>query len=859
MPDQNLNLNFLNNYLPLANSYNEIAVNGNGLNAEWRSYFESLSKFNSTEIENRADNIQRLLKENGVAYNIYIDSSGGARPWELDPIPQIISITEWEKINEGLKQRAQLFSLILKDIYGPQNLIKQGIIPQELIYRHPGFLRSCVNLNLPNQDHLILYSTDLGRGNDGNLWTISDRAQAPSGYGYAMENRLAMSKVLPELFSENKVSRLYPFFEALQRALNAIAPNNIGNPRIVILTPGSENETYFEHSYLSAYLGLSLVQGNDLMVKDNYVWIKTIEGLEKVDVILRRMDDVYCDPLELKSESLLGVPGLLQVIRKGNVSIANPLGSSVIENAGLIPFLNKAANFLLGTGLILPSIATWWCGQPIEMNYVINNLPHLVVRRIYRRKAGVSSAIDGASLSLAEKEELIREIKAYPHLFAGQEKIGFSSTPSWIDGQLRPGHSLIRSFLVKNGDSFLAMPGGLTRTSYVKDSFIISNQTGGISKDTWVISNGNDNVSPSKSNIRSNDPSTYLKKDSLPSNTAENIYWVGRYSERLISNARFLHSVMQYVLLNSNQSESLAVSNTKKILLETLTHCTFGYPGFVSNKTFDATDLIENPWPELSKYLYDEQMHGSLAKNLLYFRKSIYNVRNFLSVDTWRIVRHLDGVLSNVKNNDTHDHLIMLADIDKLNTSIFAILGMNRENVRRTQEWVVLELGRKIEQALFSINFLQNIFKNKTNYQTEHDLLQAVLDATQSMVSYRFTYRDHLQLSLLLEMLVLDMNYPKSLVYLISKIISRINELPKVGNHEPEKEAELLMLESLSILNNTNGLSLSNFNFDSNEYVELNTIFDKLTDKLLETSAIISKIYFKHTLSQQQLYVTNFQ
>jgi uncharacterized circularly permuted ATP-grasp superfamily protein/uncharacterized alpha-E superfamily protein len=856
MPEQNLNLDFLNKYKPAANSYNEIAVDGNVLHPEWHSFFSSLGKLDSHEIENRANNIQRLLKENGVAYNIYIDSSGGARPWELDPIPQIISVSEWQKINSGLIQRAQLFSMILKDIYGQQNLIKDGIIPQELIYRHPGFLRSCVNLNLPNQDNLILYSTDLGRGKDGNLWTISDRAQAPSGYGYAMENRLAMSKVLPELFSDNKVSRLYPFFEALQRALNNIAPNNVENPRIVILTPGSENETYFEHSYLSAYLGLSLVQGTDLMVKDNYVWIKTIEGLEKVDVILRRMDDIYCDPLELKSDSLLGVPGLLHVIRKGNVSIANPLGSSVIENAGLIPFLNKASKYLLGTDLILPSIATWWCGQPNEMNYVINNLAHLVVRRIYRRKAGVSSAIDGDSLTAAQKEELIREIKANPHLFAGQEKIGFSSTPSWVNGELRPGHSLIRSFLVKNGDSFMAMPGGLTRTSYVKDSFIISNQSGGISKDTWVISSGSDNVRPSKSNIKSTDPSKYLKKDSLPSHTAENIYWVGRYSERLINNARLLHSVMQYVLLNSNQSDENTVSNTKKILLETLTHTTYGYPGFVSKKDYNAADLLKNPWPELSKYLYDDQKDGSLSKNLLYFRKSIYNVRNFLSVDTWRIVRHLDDVWSNVKNNDTHDRLIMMADIDKLNTSVFAILGMNRENVRRAQEWVVLELGRKIEQALFSINFLQNIFKNKTDEQTEHDLLQAVLIATQSMVSYRFTYRDHLQLSLLLEMLVLDMNYPKSLVYLISKIISRVNELPKVGNNESQKEAEFLMLEALSLLKTSNGISLSNFDFDSGEYEDLHNIFDKVSDKLYETSAIITKTYFKHTLSHQQLYVT---
>ena len=417
----------LQEYIPNLSLYNEILAADKNLLPDWKTFLSSLVRTGTEEIQSRNNDILRLLKENGVAYNIYNDPSGQSRPWELDPIPQIIPAKEWETINAGLIQRAELFDLILKDIYGEQKLIKDGIIPQELIYLHPGFLRSCVNIKLPGTQNLILYAADLARGADGRIWVISDRTQAPSGSGYTLENRHAMSTVLPEFFNNLSVKRLSPYFDALQNALTAIAPHKTENPRVVILTPGPDNETYFEHSYLAAYLGLTLVQGNDLIVKDNFVWLKTIEGLEKIDVILRRLDDSYCDPLELRSDSLLGVAGLVQVVRKGNVAIANPLGSSIVENAGLVPFLPAIAKYFWNKELLIPSIATWWCGQPKEMQYVIDNLRDLVIRRIFRNEAGTRATVDGASLSATEAAALIAKIEANPHLYTGQEKINFAS------------------------------------------------------------------------------------------------------------------------------------------------------------------------------------------------------------------------------------------------------------------------------------------------------------------------------------------------------------------------------------------------------------------------------------------------
>ena len=307
----------------------------------------------------------------------------------------------------------------MQDIYGEQKLIKNCILPLELVYSHTGFLQPCSGINLPGKYSLVLYSADMARSPDGKLWIISDRTQAPSGSGYALENRTVMTRVLPELFSGLQVRHLSPYFDALKNSLNELGARHHQNPRIVILTPGPGSETYFEHSYLSSNLGYTLVQGNDLMVKHNFVWLKTLSGLEKVDVIIRRIDDVYCDPLELKSDSQLGVAGLLQVVRSGNVSIANPPRSSILENPGLMPFLQNISKYLFGTGLLMPTIASWWCGQPKELRYVLNNIQSLVIKRIYRGTSR-STSVDGASLSLSQINELKQKILRYPFLYVGQ-------------------------------------------------------------------------------------------------------------------------------------------------------------------------------------------------------------------------------------------------------------------------------------------------------------------------------------------------------------------------------------------------------------------------------------------------------
>jgi uncharacterized circularly permuted ATP-grasp superfamily protein len=304
--------------------YNNL-IGDNATQAHWQIFFDSFAGLGNEEMLSRSNDIARFLKENGVMYNVHGEPSGLNRAWNLDAVPFFINAKDWTKIESGLLQRAELFNLILKDIYGAQRLIKDGVIPMDIIYGHPGFLRECCNIKQLHKHLLTIYSADMAQSRDGNIWILNDRTQAPSGFGYSLENRMAMARIVPELFQGLKVRRLSPFFNAFRTALNSMAPYQKGQPRIVILTPGPSNETYFEHSFLSSHLGFTLVEGDDLMVKDNFVWLKTLGGLEQVDVIIRRVDDIYCDPLELKADSQLGIPGLLQAVRNGNVRIANPL------------------------------------------------------------------------------------------------------------------------------------------------------------------------------------------------------------------------------------------------------------------------------------------------------------------------------------------------------------------------------------------------------------------------------------------------------------------------------------------------------------------------------------------------------
>lgn len=825
--------------------YDETIAAGS-VKPEWVALLESLNKLGISQIEHRNNELQKLLKENGVTYNVYDGHLATSRTWQLDPIPWVINNNDWSYVEKGLKQRAELLNLILKDIYGPKKLLKKGLIPHEMIFCHRGFLRQCDNIPFNTDYPLAVYSADIARGPDGRMWVINDRTQAPSGMGYALENRSAMIKALPDLFKAQHVKKISDFFYTYYNSLCQLAPRHKDNPRIALLTPGEKNETFFEHAFLADYLGINLVQGEDLMVKESHLWIKTIHGLEQIDILLRRVDDIFCDPLEFRADSRLGIPGLLEVVRKGNVVIANPLGSGVLENPALMPFLNSICKYYFNEDLILPMVATWWCGQAKEMDFVFTNLPSLIIKKIDRLTG--SSTIVPSQLSKYEIERLKENIKAAPYMFVGQEKVSFSAVPSLVNNELESRFAVLRGYAVAGTSGYNVMPGGLTRSSPEKGVFVVSNQAGGISKDTWILAEDKDITSQHKSYTQILKP---REKESLTSRMAENLFWSGRYSERVLATVRLLKATLSHILENPNQDTYQVV---KERLLISLTHLTMTLPGFVGD---GAKKRLEDPLAELFRLVQDETLVGSLAYNLRSLIHAMQSVGGALSNDTRRMIESLKENISNLKKIKTNSLLNLSNSLDKLYNSHVSLLGFITESMPREQGWLMLQSGRKVERTILVTSLIRSTLVFKHNEAAEHHILEAVLKSNQLLSTYRFKYRTYLNLEYALQLLLFDENNPRSIAYQLQKLSIYLGNLSEEGPSDMIGKDEKYVLEAATKLKIVDLSELLKEDESKQVLVKLETLLADIQKLMTNCSFAVNQKYFSHTSEVKTLITTS--
>ncbi len=472
----------------------------------WQVLDRALNAFGPGEMWRRWEQARQLIRQHGVSFNVYGDTRGLDRPWPLDPVPVVLAPDEFATLAAGLAQRATLLDRLLADLYGPRRVIAEGLLPPEVILAHPGLLRACAGIVPPGGRFLHFYAADLVRTPEGDLRVLADRTQAPAGAGYALENRIVLGRVLPEAFRDCHAQRLASFYRTLRDTLTALAPHGRENPRIVLLTAGPHNATYFEQAFLAQYLGYPLVEGGDLTVRDGRVFLKTLGGLHPVDVILRRLHDDWCDPLELRPESLLGVPGLLQAARDGQVAIANALGAGAVETPALTPFLPSLCRALLGEDLQLGSVETWWCGQPTVLSHVLSRLGEMVIKPAYPGTAGAVLSVPGAGLAGSAEpgepifgarldsdasEKLAAAMRAAPGRFVAQRRVMPSTVPVIEGDELTQRSLVLRAFVVADGvDGYETMPGALAVVGGAADEIDISIARGARSKDTWVISEG---------------------------------------------------------------------------------------------------------------------------------------------------------------------------------------------------------------------------------------------------------------------------------------------------------------------------------------------------------------------------------
>ncbi|MEQ8218951.1 MAG: circularly permuted type 2 ATP-grasp protein [Arenibacter sp.] len=844
---------WLSNYITEYKN-DEMFTPQNGVKPYWNKLLTEFDKLGYDGLMARQRDIDWLLSENGVTYNVYNDPQGLHRPWNLNVVPFLLRQAEWQTVENGLKQRAQLLNLVLKDIYGEGNLIKNGIVPHEVIHGHRGFLRQCSGIEYNTEKFLSIYAADLSRGTDGRLWVVNDRAEAPSGMGYALENRSTTSRILPEMYAKMNVKRLSGFFKEFNQMLVDASPVKKDNPNIAILTPGSHNETYFEHAYLSSFLGYPLVQGNDLVVRDGFVWMKSLQGLKQIDVILRRVDDAFTDPLELREDSQLGVAGLLDVVRRKNVSIINPVGSGVIENPGLIPFMPAISRYLLKEELILPQIASWWCGQEQERKFVLQNISQLVIKRIDRTNR--ESIHFAEFMTTQQLNDLKKEIELTPYRFVAQEKISFSTAPNLVDGTIESRNLVTRTFCIASNKDYSVMPGGLVRVAPDRETIRVSNQRGGTSKDFWVLED-----SPVKEDItrhwqkRSSLAASGL--NDLPSLTAENLYWAGRYVGRTLVNARFLRMVMRQMALVQNKNEK-PDSVKLQVLFKAVTHLTGTYPGF-AEKSPKGKMAMEDPMQEMLSVILDKDRPGSLAHNLAMFSNSYYSIRNLWSSDMWRVFENIQKIWQSFEEGQDRSINKILKVLNQLITRLIAFMGLIEESILVQQGLLLYFIGLQLEQSMLTITKCRSLLTIKYEEQVEYDLLEYLLTSHESLNIYRYSYRSHIQLEHLLDLVVLDLEYPRSLTFMLNRIQKDIARLPHSKKDNSLSNYQKYVFDAFSKLRLAESSNLVKTKSETDYFrQDLDELLEKLSELLYKTSQSISSTYFNHTDKQNQLVTQSF-
>jgi uncharacterized circularly permuted ATP-grasp superfamily protein/uncharacterized alpha-E superfamily protein len=630
-----------------------------------------------------------------------------------------------------------------------------------------------VGVQVPRQSYLHMLAVDLARSPDGQWWVLADRTQAPAGSGYALENRTIVSDVLPNLFRSSNVLRLAPFFRAQREAL--IGLSGISNPRIVLLTPGPHNETYFEHSYIARYLGFTLVEGADLTVRDRRVYLKTVDGLEQIDVILRRVDDSFCDPLELRSESLLGVPGLVDAIVAGNVTVANALGSGVIETAAIMPFLPGLSRHLLGEKLVLPSVATWWCGQPYALDWVLGHLDSVVVKPAFPSR-GVEPVF-GAELDSAEMKKLAEKLRANPHEYVAQEQVTLSTAPVWDEGRLHSRSLVLRAYVLNTGNGWAAIPGGLVRVAETEGS-VVSMQRGGHSKDAWVLW---DSPVDTFSLLHPRHEPVVLRREpaGVPSSVADNVFWLGRYVERTENTARLVRSMVTHAR-RATEAELGCMVRMHGCLESRQSKLPKG-------KKRKATALEFEQ--ELVSMITDVKRSDSLGSALSEVSRVGGNVRERLSADMTMLIGQLRDSIPAGGETPFLEYPGMLTHLLEL---LSAFSGMERENINRGLGWLFMSIGRRLERAICLTRQLREI----TTPLAEKDwmLLECLLEVQDSSMSYRSRYYTTLQPLAVLDVLMADETNPRSLDFQLSHLAELYEKLPRHSEDDLQSMQDALAL-----------------------------------------------------------------
>ncbi|MDQ7956811.1 MAG: circularly permuted type 2 ATP-grasp protein [Rhodocyclaceae bacterium] len=770
---------------PTADEAIEPAAPKTPLTPAWSQFFEALGPAGFADLPRRAVSLERQIRDNGVTYNVYADSDGPQRPWSLDLFPLIVPPDSWAQIEAGVLQRTRVLDRVLADVYGPQKLLSEGLLPAALVRGHPGYLRAMHGVQPPGDTWLRIAAFDLARGPDGNWWVVSQRTQAPSGLGYLLENRLAISRQFPQAFESLQVQRLAATYSAMMEGLQTMCPAG-APPHIALLTPGPYNETYFEHAYLARYLGVTLVEGSDLTVRDERLYLKTLQGLRPVHGLIKRLDDQYLDPLELRPDSTLGVPGLLQAIRAGNVLVANTPGSAFLESPAMLGFLPALAQHLIGEKLSLPALPTWWCGERAAMESVLPQLADCAIKPTYPGSDAhpAFDAVLGTQLGRRQLDEWAGRIMRQGDAHTVQSYMPLSQMPTWAQ-DLGPGHIapkavLLRVFAVNDGpQSWRVLPGGLARLAG-PDAQIASMQRGGSSADVWVQTDGE--VDRTTLLTPHATPASLARhRAPVTSRAAENMFWLGRYTERAENTLRLARLSLD-LLSGEDQSSRSLVGWLRDLCkrnalvpreLPDVQHLPDGPRAAQSRRVFERALIAE---------LGDAQRGRSLGFNLRCLRDAAAAVRERLSQEHWNhIVRAETEFLRRMADQAGEPGEGRYAigatqrSLEAASAMLSAITGAQTDRMTRDDAWRLLSIGRHIERLGFLSSALAAGFERGTVHEVAgFEAMVALFDST---ITFHARYQQRRDVATLVDLLVLDGDNPRSLAWVAQTLRGRIARL----------------------------------------------------------------------------------
>ena len=776
-------------YTPLPGIPDEFIGADGRPRAHWLRFLDKLMEFSAVDMSRRFATADRHIGDTGVSYRAYGDTS--ERAWPLSHVPLLIEAGEWREIAQGIQQRARLLELVLADIYGEGRLIAARDLPAAAVTGSPEFLHPMHGIKPPGGKFLHIYAADIGRGPDGRWWVLGDRSQAPSGAGYALANRLVLARAFPALYRDMNVERLAPFFEAFRLGLTSMAQRS--NPRICLLTPGPFNETYFEQAYLARYLGLLLVEGGDLTMRDGKVHVRTIDGLKRADVIWRRIDSDFADPLELNARSRLGVPGLIDALREGGVVIANALGSGVLEAPAMMSFMPKLCRTLLGEDLRLPNIATWWCGQDKARRSVIADMDELAIAGAYGNPVpgfASSQPLIGAALTAEDKHRLAEAMTERGVDYAGQEVVNLSTTPVWYEGRLEPRPFVLRVYAAHTPRGWKIMPGGFCRISGRTDARAVSMGEGVHSADVWVLADKPvEMVSllPTGETVR-------IRRimGTLPSRAADNLFWLGRYLERSEATLRLIRCLAGRMIESGAGTTNSGSGVSKLTSLLVAWHAA-------------PLDTSSNPMALIASALHGDEDYGSAVSLVRDARRAASFIRERLSTDTWRLIGDLNRALA----IDVHGPLAEAEAFERADAAlrtIAAISGLAQENMNRGAGWRIFDTGRRIERGINTCRFARH-FASGDAPAVDLDVL---LDVVDSQITYRSRYLMGVALNPVRDMVVLDPFNPRSVAFQVEKIDKHLETLPLLSDDGMLETPRRLILQLAAEVATATAQSLDN-------------------------------------------------